>query len=58
MRRSMAAAAATQSYDDIANRYNDAVAAYNGSCASHSYDDTVLRTVRTTLACPRPSNAR
>lgn len=50
-----ATAAATQSYDDAANRYNDAVAAYNGSCAGHSYDETVLRSVRTTLACPRPT---
>ena len=53
-----ATAASTQSYDDVANRYNDAVAGYNGSCAGRSYDDTVLRSVRTTLACPRPSNSR
>lgn len=50
-----ATAAATQSYDAAANRYNDAVAAYNGSCAGHTYDETVLRSVRTTLVCPRPS---
>lgn len=53
---SMAAtAAATQSYDAAANKYNDAVAAYNGSCAGHTYDETVLRSVRTTLVCPRSS---
>jgi len=50
-----ASAAATQSYDNAARRYNDAVAAYNSNCAGHSYDETVLRSVRTTLACPRPS---
>ena len=50
-----ATAAATQSYDAAANRYNDAVAAYNGSCAGHTYNETVLRAVRTTLVCPRPS---
>lgn len=51
-----AAAAATQRYNDAANRYNDAVAAYNGSCAGRSYDDSVLRSVRTTLVCPRPTS--
>lgn len=49
-----ATAAATKTYDDAAERYNQAVAAYNASCAGHSYDETVLRQVQATpLACPR-----
>jgi hypothetical protein len=48
-----ATANATQTYDDAAERYNAAVAAYNASCAGHSYDETVLRQAKATLACPR-----
>jgi hypothetical protein len=49
-----ATSTATQSYDDTAERYNQAVAAYNATCAGHSYDDTVLRQVKATpFACPR-----
>jgi hypothetical protein len=49
-----ATSTATQSYDDAAERYNQAVAAYNATCAGHSYDDTVLRQVKATpFACPR-----
>jgi hypothetical protein len=48
-------ATATQSYNAVAGRYNEAVAGYNGSCAGRTYDETVLRSVRTTLACPRPT---
>jgi hypothetical protein len=48
-------AAATTTYDDAAERYNQAVAAYNASCAGHSYDEAVLRQVQAApLACPRP----
>ena len=50
-----ATATAAQSYDDAADRYNQAVAAYNATCAGRSYDETVLRQVQATLACPRPS---
>jgi hypothetical protein len=48
-----ATASATQIYDDAAERYNQAVAAYNASCAGHSYDENVLRQAKATLACPR-----
>jgi hypothetical protein len=48
-----ATANATQTYDDAAERYNAAVAAYNASCAGHSYDESVLRQAKATLACPR-----
>ena len=50
-----ATASATQTYDDAAERYNRAVAGYNGSCAGQSYDQAVLRQVQAApLACPRP----
>jgi hypothetical protein len=49
-----ATAAATDSYDDAANRYNEAVAGYNAHCAGRSYDETVLRQAQATLSCPRP----
>lgn len=45
--------AATQSYDSAAISYNDAVDAYNTRCAGRGYDQTVLRQVTATLACPR-----
>lgn len=48
-----ATAAATQSYDDAADRYNQSVAAYNASCAGRTYDQNVLTQVQATLACPR-----
>ena len=50
-----ATAAETQRYDDAAQRYNQSVAAYNATCAGRSYDETVLRQVQATLACPRPT---
>ena len=40
-------------YDDAAERYNQAVATYNATCAGHSYDEVVLRQAKATLACPR-----
>lgn len=49
-----ATAAATQSYDDAATRYNQAVAGYNGQCAGRNYDETVLKQAQATLTCPRP----
>jgi hypothetical protein len=49
-----ATVAATGSYDELAERYNQSVAAYNASCAGRSYDGDVLRQVQATLACPRP----
>ena len=49
-----ATADATRTYDDAAEGYNQAVAAYNANCAGRSYDDTVLRQVQAApLACPR-----
>ncbi|HEV8016483.1 MAG TPA: hypothetical protein VGP48_13175 [Stellaceae bacterium] len=51
---SAATAAATDSYDDAANRYNQAVAGYNAHCAGRSYDENVLHQAQATLACPRP----
>jgi hypothetical protein len=49
-----ATAAATESYDDAATRYNQAVAAYNANCAGRSYDENVLHQAQATLSCPRP----
>jgi restriction endonuclease len=46
--------AATQNYDDTANRYNQSVASYNSHCAGRTYDENVLHRVQATLACPRP----
>ena len=44
----------TRTYDDAAEGYNQAVAAYNANCAGRSYDDAVLRQVQAApLACPR-----
>jgi hypothetical protein len=49
-----ATANATTTYDDAAERYNQAVAGYNAHCAGQNYDDSVLRQVKATpLACPR-----
>jgi hypothetical protein len=49
-----ATADATRTYDDAAEGYNQAVAAYNANCAGRSYDDAVLRQVQAApLACPR-----
>ncbi len=48
-----ATADAAKNYDDVAARYNQAVATYNATCAGHSYDETVLRQAKATLACPR-----
>ncbi|HEY3917013.1 MAG TPA: hypothetical protein VGL83_04435 [Stellaceae bacterium] len=47
-------ATASQSYDDAATRYNQAIDGYNARCAGRSYDETVLHQVQATLACPRP----
>ena len=49
-----ASASAANDYDRVANAYNDAVAAYNASCAGRSYDQVVLQQAQATLACPRP----
>jgi len=48
-----ATADVAKSYDDAADRYNQAVATYNATCAGHSYDENVLRQAKATLACPR-----
>jgi hypothetical protein len=48
-----ATADVAKNYDDAAERYNQAVATYNATCAGHSYDETVLRQAKATLACPR-----
>jgi hypothetical protein len=49
-----ATATATDSYDDAATRYNQAVAGYNAHCAGRSYDENVLHQAQATLSCPRP----
>jgi hypothetical protein len=41
-------------YAASVERYNRAVADYNNSCYTQSYDATVLATVRPTLSCPPP----
>ena len=48
-----ATADVAKNYDDAANRYNQAVATYNATCAGHTYDEAVLRQAKATLACPR-----
>ncbi|HVA14952.1 MAG TPA: hypothetical protein VNF99_17025 [Stellaceae bacterium] len=49
-----ATATATDGYDAAATRYNQAVDAYNATCAGRTYDENVLHQVQATLACPRP----
>ena len=49
-----AASTGTQEFDVVADRYNQAVAAYNVTCAGRTYDQTALRQAQATLACPRP----
>jgi hypothetical protein len=44
----------TQDFDSVADRYNAAVAGYNGTCAGRSYDQAALAQAQATLACPRP----
>lgn len=50
-----ATTAAAEAYDAAAKRYNRSIAAYKTGCAGRSYDGNVLRRVRATLICPRPS---
>jgi len=40
-------------YAAVVTRYNQAVQAYNASCASKMYDSVVLAEVQKTLYCPR-----
>ncbi|HWE76594.1 MAG TPA: hypothetical protein VG328_25745 [Stellaceae bacterium] len=48
-----ATADVTKNYDDAADRYNQAVATYNATCAGRSYDQIVLTQAKATLSCPR-----
>jgi uncharacterized coiled-coil protein SlyX len=44
----------TKSYADAVQRYNQAVASYNDSCAGKAFDPDTLAAVKKTLACPKP----
>ncbi len=46
------AGTATKSYADAVQRYNRAVAEYNGSCAGKAFDPDTLAAVKKTLSCP------
>jgi uncharacterized protein YukE len=45
---------ATRSYADTVQRYNQAVAEYNGSCAGKSFDADAMAEQKRTLSCPKP----
>ena len=45
---------ATPSYNAAIERYNQALAGYQGNCAGKSYDPTVYNMVKPTLACAKP----
>jgi hypothetical protein len=44
----------TKNYADAVQRYNQAVADYNGACAGKSFDPDALAAVKKGLACPKP----
>jgi hypothetical protein len=44
----------TKSYADAVQRYNQAVADYNDTCAGKAFDPDTLAAVKKTLACPKP----
>lgn len=44
----------TKNYADTVARYNQAVGAFNASCAGKAYDPDVLAQVRSNLICPKP----
>ena len=48
------AGAATQSYADVVQRYNQAVASYNSSCAGKAFDPDEMAKVKQNLSCPKP----
>lgn len=45
---------ATSNYAAAVQRYNQAVADYNGSCAGKAFDQDALAAVKRTLSCPKP----
>ena len=45
---------ATRSYADAVQRYNQAVAEYNSSCAGKSFDADAMAAEKRTLSCPKP----
>ena len=45
---------ATPSYNAAIERYNQALAGYQGNCAGKSYDPAVYNAVKPTLACAKP----
>lgn len=44
----------TKSYADAVQRYNEAVADYNASCAGKAFDPDQLAAAKQTLSCPKP----
>jgi hypothetical protein len=46
--------AANQSYADSVQRYNDAVADYNNSCAGKAFDPQMMAELKRTLTCAKP----
>lgn len=48
------AGSATKTYADAVQRYNQAVADYNASCAGKSFDADAMAEQKRTLSCPRP----
>lgn len=45
---------ANKSYADAVQRYNQAVADYNASCAGKAFDPDQLAALKQTLSCPKP----
>ena len=48
------AGSATHSYADAVQRYNQAVADYNASCAGKAFDPDQIAAVKQNLSCPKP----
>ncbi len=44
----------TKTYADAVQRYNQAVANYNASCAGKAFDPDTLAAVKKNLSCPKP----
>ncbi len=44
----------TRDYSAAVQRYNQAVADYNASCAGKAFDQDQLATLKRTLSCPKP----
>ena len=48
------AGAATRSYADAVQHYNQAVSDYNANCAGRAFDPDQLATQKRNLSCPKP----